>query len=582
MSLKIISICIPEDKIISEIQDFTPEENYLMLKIGGECLIEGRKRAIALSQNEIYEKIKQESRIEIEKLEMDIVIEKRSSQRLEEMAKDMYENQIGRLESRVKQLITEVEAYQDKINIYEKKNESEIKTKIEIEIERTKEKYATELEKHKLKYDLLLNEKDIQNQLNRNAFDSALQILNRQKSMKEKGTEGEDELYEIVSRTFRDFNGFQIENMAKVSHKGDFHLYFEDFKILVDSKKYTNNVGKKEIDKIESDLLNNENMNYAWLISLNTDISGWNRHSIMFKWVMSDVGPKCIFFINQLLENKNPENILRILWSMCTEFHRLTKKAEIKVNHIEEGLIKRYRERDFLICNHIKNMQERSNEMRKSLVVSSNVLKQINNEIVELLELVSDEIVSNKHKKNEKIEEWFSTTTEECENKDEKISSSDIWSIFKRDNKEYIKEKGITVEIFKDTIKSFIEASKYIERSKNGIFDLIGYKIINKIKVENQDTSSDNIVFTFDANPKHKKIIKKIINNTDQDICNKVLELYKDESHNIITISEIVSIKPYEVITMLVRNKVISCRVDARGHDIYKNTDNYKSKIEAK
>ena len=496
MSLKIISITIPEDKTVPEIQDFTPEENYLVLKIGSECLIEGRKRAIALSQSEIYEKIKQESRIEIEKLEMDILIEKRSSQRLEEMAKDMYENQIGRLESRVKQLMIEVDAYQNK-------NESEIKTKVEIEIEKTKEKYAAELEKHKEKYDLLLNEKDIQNQLNRNAFDSALQLLNRQKSMKEKGTEGEDELYDLVTRTFRDFNGFQIENMAKVSHKGDFHLYFEDFKILVDSKKYTNNVGKKEIDKIESDLLNNENMNYAWLISLNTDISGWNRHSIMFKWVMSDVGPKCIFFINQLLENKNPENILRILWSMCTEFHRLTKKAEIKVNHIEEGLINRYRERDFLICNHIKNMQERSNEMRKSLVVSSNVLKQINNEIVELLDLVSDEIVSNKHKKYEKIEEWFSNTIEEVENQDEKITSSDIWSIFKRENKDYIKEKNITVEIFKDTIKSFIDASKYIERSKNGIFDLIGYKIMNK--------PHENIVIILDDKPKPKKIIKKDI-----------------------------------------------------------------------
>jgi hypothetical protein len=269
-------------------------------------------------------------------------------------------------------------------------------------------------------------------------------------------------------------------------------------------------------------------MTYAWLISLNTDISGWNRNPVMFKWVMSDVGPKCVFFINQLLENKNPENILRLLWSICTEFHKLSKKAEIKVD-MDENIIKRYRERDYLISGHIKNMQERSNEMRKSLVVSSNVLKQINNEILELLELVSDEIVSDKYKRNEKIESWFSNTVENIGN-DGKITSSDIWSIFKRENKDYIKEKGITVEVFKDAIKGMIEASRYIERSKNGIFDIIGYKIIDK--VENSVKTNTNIILMIDEKPKPKKIVKKSVKNTAETIVTSVEDkVLEDCSH---------------------------------------------------
>ena len=59
MSLKIINITIPiNDEIPDIINSFSPEENYLMLKIGSDCLREGRKVMSGLSQIEIYNKIK--------------------------------------------------------------------------------------------------------------------------------------------------------------------------------------------------------------------------------------------------------------------------------------------------------------------------------------------------------------------------------------------------------------------------------------------------------------------------------------------------------------------------------------------
>ena len=54
----------------------SPEENYLMLKIGSECLREGRNAAIGLSQKEIYQKIKDETKDEVQKLELDIIVQK--------------------------------------------------------------------------------------------------------------------------------------------------------------------------------------------------------------------------------------------------------------------------------------------------------------------------------------------------------------------------------------------------------------------------------------------------------------------------------------------------------------------------
>ena len=83
MSLKIIQLTIPEESTLN-INDFSPEENYLMLKIGSNCLMEGRKVVAGLTQKEIYQKIRNESNDEIQKLEMNIFLEKEIAKKMEE------------------------------------------------------------------------------------------------------------------------------------------------------------------------------------------------------------------------------------------------------------------------------------------------------------------------------------------------------------------------------------------------------------------------------------------------------------------------------------------------------------------
>ena len=51
--MKILNISIPYDKIL-DISGFSLEENYMMLKIGSECLLEGRKAVVSLTQKDIY------------------------------------------------------------------------------------------------------------------------------------------------------------------------------------------------------------------------------------------------------------------------------------------------------------------------------------------------------------------------------------------------------------------------------------------------------------------------------------------------------------------------------------------------
>lgn len=57
----------------------------------------------------------------------------------------------------------------------------------------------------------------------------------------------------------------------------------------------------------------------------------------------------------------------------------------------------------------------------------------------------------------------------------------------------------------------------------------------------------------------------------------KILQQYEDINKDIMTISEENNIRPWEVVSLLVRNKIIIKRVEARGYDIYKETDEYKN-----
>ena len=54
-----------------------------MLKIGSDCLREGRNALAGMSQIEIYNKIKGESKEEIRKIELDLVVQREMALQME-------------------------------------------------------------------------------------------------------------------------------------------------------------------------------------------------------------------------------------------------------------------------------------------------------------------------------------------------------------------------------------------------------------------------------------------------------------------------------------------------------------------
>ena len=479
MSLRIINITIPADEAVPDIiSTFTPEENLLMLKIGSNCLKEGRQAVAGLTQKEIYNKIKDESKSEIEKLELDLLVEKELKGRISEEMTRMYQKQL-------EQMNKQIDTFKSQIKIYESENNEFVRS---------------EVEKEREKYRIILDEKDKQLSRMTDNYERFLK-QNEVKSSKKIGDEGED-TFVLLSDTFKDFPGYKLEKKAHQAHKGDIHLFFKDFNVLVDLKNYSGSVQKKELEKIEHDLSINNTMDFAWLISYDSNVSDWNRFPIMYKWIVTENGLKCVVIVNNLNANKNPIDVLRNVWSITYELHKMMNKTRVEDKDVQD-----MKERDYNVVQKIKTAQKRLSELRRTVMSMSQITKDIENDIIDALSLLSNEIVKNESEKNIKIKEWWDSNIELDDNDNNKLTSTEIWTRFKKDNKEYVDENKLLIDDFKNYVKIFIDVDKYNEKSKKGSIEFIGFKFKEDLLVSEPIEIEINIPTVVQN--KKKVVIKK-------------------------------------------------------------------------
>jgi hypothetical protein len=452
MSLKIIHITIPEDSNISNIETFSPEENFLMLKIGSECLFEARNMVAGLTQKEIYQKIKDESKSEIQRLEMNIVLEKEITKKMEERITKIHETQISKLENQVELLNKQLRAYETENNDLIQK----------------------ELDKAREKYDLLLTQKDKQlDKMNEN-YEKLL--INSHKSTSHKGTEGEKQFSEYAA-TFMDFKGFDIIDKHTQGGAGDFHMHFEEFNILVDAKNYKKKVPVDQRDKIKNDLQKNEHMSFAWLVSLNTSIDKYDKAPVMYEWINTK---QCIVYINNLTSFEDPKKILRIVWITCKELY---KKLIEEVNFDETELTD-LREKNYKIMDKIKSVRKTIREINTSMNTTRNLIQVMDDELRGILEAETTKIVASNFSI---FDDWWDQNIEVTNNKTT-VVSTDLWTKFKQDNRDSLKEMEITAEKFKQYIKTKVSLSSIILRSNKGkgAYDIKGIRL-KKIEKEEKD-----------------------------------------------------------------------------------------------
>lgn len=233
-----------------------------------------------------------------------------------------------------------------------------------------------ELEKYRQKCENVLSEANyrVEKELNtklKTEYDQLKETIEalskRQTNNVSVGDKGENIFEEYAMKTFRDFEDFQLENVSTKYYKGDFHMHFKKFSIMVDTKYYTNGIDKTQRDKIKRDMQQNQHIKFGWIVSLDTSIQKYNKAPFQFEWTSDN---RCICYINQFLKQQDPSEVLRALWFSCnlifevamdneTEQNEIRnlKKNEQRVKEIAEKLLKLTKERDLTLMQFKENFE---------------------------------------------------------------------------------------------------------------------------------------------------------------------------------------------------------------------------------
>jgi len=552
MTTKLIQIAVPLEWEVPQIMNtLNAEENALILKTGGEMIKEARALVAALSQKEIYNKIREESKTEIQKLELDLLVQKELTIKMEEI-----------LTEQLKEI---------------RNKNDELKKQLHEYNFNSKEIIKAEIDKEREKYQMILSEKDKQVLRITENYENFLKQTDT-KSSKKLGDEGEEN-FMLLCDTFKDFVGYKIEKKSHQGHKGDFHLFFENFNVLVDLKNYTGTVQKKELDKIEHDLAINDTMDFGWLISYESNVSDWNRFPIMYKWIVTDVGLKCIIIVNKLNLNKNPTDILRNVWNMTNEIHTILSKAK----QVDNSELIKMKERDYNVLQKIKTAYKRISEMKRNIFSMSQTAKDIENDIIDSINMFTNELSKNEFEKSLKIKTWWNENIIFDDNKENKLTSTEVWLRFKKDNKLYIDENKMLIDDFKTHIKNFIDVNNYVEKSKKGSVEFIGFNfkdllVCQEIKntKEEEKLEVELNIPNVDEKKKKKRIKKEEYVLEDE---SKIINEYNDSEKPVLVLSKVFNIPVYKIISCLVKHNIISKRTEVRGYKEYTETDEYKNKL---
>lgn len=548
--------------IPQEIHSLSPEEQTLVLKVGYDSLMKGRKTMIELSHQEIHNKLKEEMDLENKKRDMKIEIQRETIEKIYEKKKEQTEKQL--------------EIAMEKIKEYELANKDVIE-----------EETKRETDKLRNYYEKILEEKERKNQEKEKTYQSIKEVMDKMnenimmlkyKTSVGKGSEGEKQVSDYLEDTFRDFKGFELLDKHTQAGAGDFHMLFEEFDVLVDAKNYKTNIPSKQREKIKTDLLKNEHLPFAWMISLHTPIDKWDKAPVMYEWINTK---QCIVYINHLTDFEDPKKLLRIAWFTCRELYKMIEEVNEEDEEITE-----WKEKSFKLMDTIRNARKRIREINTSMNATRSMIQLMDEDLRIMMELETQNIVDSHFSL---FDDWWSQTIEYVDG-DSILLSTDVWYKFKQDNKEMLKEKEITLEKFKEYIKTSVDSCKLILRSKssNSAFEIKGVKfketepeekeIVKKEKKKKEPKEKMEIEFV----EKKKREKKKGEHGVDESLDNQIVQDYKEEEHDIMTIAEKYDIRPWQVVSLLVKYKVIPLRTSAKGYDIYKETDEYKSKIKEK
>lgn len=197
------------------------------------------------------------------------------------IAENEYLQILQKKEIRIQNLELEKEQIESRMSqmFEEEKQLLILKTKLEVEKEYQK------IQEEKIRLETRLQTQDdfqavCRTLLHENVgLKEQIQKLTKTKSSAEIGTDGEDEIEILLGKS-----GYEFEKHAKEKggHKADFRIKTRTSKVfLLDSKKYTTNVSKKEKDKLISDVDRDETVNGGIFVSITSGIANQSHGDII-------------------------------------------------------------------------------------------------------------------------------------------------------------------------------------------------------------------------------------------------------------------------------------------------------------
>ena len=338
-------------------------------------------------------------------------------------------------------------------------------------------------------------------------------------------------------------------------------MKFDEFDILVDSKNYKNSVPNREREKIKRDLLKNEHLHFAWLISLHSSVDKFDKSPIMYEWVSTD---KCICYVNHLLQFEQPEKILRALWFSCKELYKQIDIPE----EVDDDELNSMREKQYKTNDAIKALRKNVREINTTINGLKKMVEGMDDKLKDLLNTES-----NSYADISLIDQWWEDRLENT-NTEATLVSTEIWLKFKQENKDCIKEFDLTAEKFKQIIQTKMGQNRCSERVKNGAYNIkgIAWKTVAAPIVEKEPKKK------IEKKIKEKKIqiktepLHKFYLSTEDNA--EILQLYIEKKLNIMEIAEKrPELRPWKIVSVLMNNNIIKNRVDANGYNLYKKTE---------
>ena len=466
VELKKVILYVNAGTVLPEnLSDLSPEETELVLLVGCLSLSEAKQKLGEMMNRDILQEMSSNYETRIREAESEAFLHKERLRLMESEKEEQIHKRISQSRELFDSMLASYQKERDTMRRKIEELESENEKSREFS-RQTVQTEAIQLVKHELDtMKQILNEKEKQNANYKEMFERTMQKvdgLTQKRDVASIGKIGEGKFLQLALSTFRDFEGFQIKDVCTIGGLGDFHLQFKEMTILVDSKLYSNKVNSTSRDKIKRDLVNNEHIQFAWLVSMDTFVDRFDKAPFMFEWVTSD---KCVCYINCLQKQAEPREMLRSVFYCCKAIHKMManenmekcevgilKEREMKMKDILSKLVKNNRERD-TILNQMRGNFERADEL-----------------VREMLNEETNDIAMNYYRV---VIDWWNRSLEKTESL-EKIKSTAVWNQFKRDMGDELGE--IDCNSFKEVLSSFLGDEVAKPKAKGGALEISGFQ----------------------------------------------------------------------------------------------------------